>query len=162
MEQPKQLTPRQALFLGLFAAGAGLNALLAAFGAIPLKPTDAPPWVLACGGATFILLGAALIVSNGIAGRVGPDGDLPAGTSVSFQLTQYVLGAGIVGCLIAVLAWVAFGPGPRHFTTTLPFVGTRPSQGEISGRILFGLAAVLAVAFLIAATVRTVRRIRRR
>jgi hypothetical protein len=53
-----------------------------------------------------------MIVGYAVAGGVGPDGDLPAGTPRRVRVTQYLLGLGIVSALGAVATWVAFGPGP--------------------------------------------------
>jgi hypothetical protein len=163
MEQPKQLAPWQAVFVGLFSAVTGvLITLFAAPGAISAQQDGAPRWVLMCCGVMFILLGAAVIVGHVVAGGAGPDGDLPAGTPLGIRLTQYVLGAGGVGCLAAIFAWIAFGPGPRGFAISLPFLGTRPEQGEMVGRTVFGMAGVMAVALLVGVSVRTIRHIRSR
>jgi hypothetical protein len=139
-----------------------LITVLTARGAIPAQQDGTPRWVVACLGVMFILVGAALIVGNGLARGAEPDGDLPAGTPVSIRLIQYGLGAGGVGCLVAIFAWIAFGPGPRKFAITLPFLGTRPGQGETVGRTLFGIVAALAVVLMVAVSVRTIRRIRGR
>jgi hypothetical protein len=159
MDQPGQTA--QAVIVGLSAAGMGaLITVLTAYGEIPAAQNGTPPWVVECVGVMFMLLGAAVIVGNTLAGGARPDGDLPAGTPVLIRLVQYALGAGGVGCMAAIFGWIAFGSGPREFSIMLPFVGTRPAQGEIVGRTLFGIAAALAVALLIAVTIRTIRRIR--
>jgi hypothetical protein len=50
--------------------------------------------------------------------------------------------------MAAVFGWVAFGPGPRQFSSTpsLPFGTKRKQSGELSGRIAFGIATVFMVA----------------
>jgi hypothetical protein len=67
-------------------------------------------------------------------------------------LIQYFLGLGTVGSLTAVFTWIAFGPGERHFSTTivLPFTVHRGTSGDTSGRTLFGIAAVAFWLFLVA------------
>jgi hypothetical protein len=62
-------------------------------------------------------------------------------------LTQYLLGLGIVGAMAAIASWVAFGPGRRTFTATVPFLGRGPAS-EIVGRAAFGFGAVLMYVFL--------------
>lgn len=163
MEQPEQSASVQGAIAGLCAVGMGvLITLLTAVGVIPAQPEDAPRWVVACFGVMFILIGAAAIFGNVVAGGAGADGDLPAGTPVRTRLIQYALSTGGIGCLAAIFAWISFGPGPRQFAITLPFLGTRPEQNETLGRTLFGIVAALAVALWAAVTVRTIRRIRGR
>jgi hypothetical protein len=122
------LSPRAAVALGLVIIGAGLFLVLFAVGLVPGAEAslEAPRWVAACAGLMFALCGGAAIMGYAVAGGVGPDGDLPAGTPRRIRLTQYVLGLGIISSLAAIATWIAFGPGPRAFTVTLLFVGRRP------------------------------------
>jgi len=101
-----------------------------------------------------------MIVGYAVAGGVKPDGDLPAGTPRGVRVTQYLLGLGIISALGAVTTWVAFGPGSRAFTVTLPFVGRGPGD-ETVGRAAFGIGAVLMWIFLVVFVMISVRRIRR-
>jgi hypothetical protein len=99
-------------------------------------------------------------VGYALAGGVGPDGDLPAGTPRWIRVTQYLLGLGIISSLAAIATWIAFGPGPRAFTVTLPFVGRGPGD-ETVGRAVFGFGAVLMWMFLAAFVVVSIQRLRR-
>ena len=47
-----------------------------------------------------------------------------------------------LGALATVASFAAFGPGPRAFVFTLPFVG-EVLGAELIGRIFFGAMAVL-------------------
>ena len=119
-----------------------------------ITPTDAataPAWVPACAGLAFVAAGLVVIVDFGMA-RVGPDGQLEPGTPLPIQLASLLLALTIVGLLAAIAGWVAFGPGPRAFTTTfsLPFVATRSRGGETSGRIAFGISTVILVIVFVA------------
>ena len=136
--------------------------MLLAVGIIPGADAslEAPRWVVAAAGLSFVLAGAAMIVGYAVAGGAGPDGDLPAGTPRWVRITQTLLGVGIIGALGAVGSWIAFGPGPRAFTVTLPGVGRGPGD-ETVGRTVFGIGAVLVWIFLAAFVVVSVRRIRR-
>ena len=156
------LSPRAAVALGLVVSGMGVFIVLLAVGMIPggAASLQAPRWVVACAGSMFVLLGAALIVGYAVAGGAGPDGDLPAGTPRWVRITQSLLGVGIIGALGAVGSWIAFGPGPRAFTVTLPGVGRGPGD-ETLGRAVFGIGAVLVWIFLAVFAVVSVRRIRR-
>jgi len=156
------LSPRAAVALGLVVSGMGVLIVLLAVGIIPGAEAslEAPRWVVASAGLAFVLAGAAMIVGYAVAGGVGPDGDLPAGTPRWVRVTQYLLGLGIISALGAVATWVAFGPGPRAFTVTLPFIGRGPGD-ETVGRAVFGIGAVLMWIFLVVFVVVSVKRIRR-
>jgi hypothetical protein len=47
-----------------------------------------------------------------------------------------------LGSLATIVSFAAFGPGPRGFTFTLPFVG-EILGAELIGRIFFGAMALL-------------------
>jgi hypothetical protein len=164
MTQSTQLSPRAAVVLGCLVAAMGGLVILLALGMI--GPTESsidrtPPWVVVCAGLAFVLCGAALIVGFAVAGGAGPDGDLPAGTPWGVRLTQYLLGLGISGLLAAIATWVAFGPGPRTFSATVPFVGRGPAK-EWLGRGVFGVGAVLMYLFIAVMAVISARRLRGR
>lgn len=156
------LSPRAAVALGLVVGAMGGLIVLLAAGVIPGagEKLEAPRWVVAVAGLSFVLAGAAMIVGYAVAGGAAPDGDLPAGTPRWVRVTQSLLGLGIVGSLAAVATWIAFGPGPRAFTVTLPFVG-RGAGDETFGRVVFGAGAVLTWMFFVAFAIVSVRRIRR-
>lgn len=149
--------------LGLIFIAAGTFIVLLSVGVVPgaEQSLEAPPWVAACAGLMFALCGGAIIVGYAVAGGAGPDGDLPPGTPRWVRATQYLLGLGIIGGLAAIATWIAFGPGPRTFTVTIPFVGRGPGE-EIVGRVVFGAGAVLMWVFLFVFLVVSVQRLRRR
>ncbi len=135
------LSPRGALLIGACAVAAGVAPILAALGVLPIPMTPGTPsWVGLCAGGMFVLLGLALV--NGYAGAPGPARDL----------RQAVLGAGICAALAAVSGWVAFGPGERHFSTSVSglFFSTRRAGGELMGRAAFGMGATLSAAIAVA------------
>ena len=105
-------------------------------------------------GLMFVMAGLAIALDYGIAGGVGPDGDLPQGTPMAVRIGNLIFGGGIVGLMTSVFGWVAFGSGPRHFSSTvaLPFVAVRQQSGELSGRIAFGVATVLMAFMFLACT----------
>ena len=164
MSQQTQLSPRAAVALGLIVVAAGLVIAFLAVGLIgsgTAMSDQVPQWVGVCAGLAFVLAGAALIVGFAVAGGAGPDGDLPPGTPWGIRLAQYLLGLGIVGAMAAIASWVAFGPGRRTFTATIPFLG-RGSASEIVGRAAFGFGAVLMYIFLAVFVVVSARRLRGR
>ena len=75
------------------------------------------------------------------------------------RLTQYLLGLGVISCLATIATWIAFGPGPRAFTVSLPFVG-RGAGSETVGRAVFGTGAVLMWVFFAVFVVVSAQRLR--
>jgi len=118
---------------------------------------------LAAAGATFICGGLAVILDFAVAGGVGPDNDFKPGTPTVIRVLNLCLGLAIIGSMAAIAGWIAFGRGPRHFTTTLtlPFMPMpeRWASGELSGRIAFGAASILMGLMFVACAVSGVRRI---
>ena len=163
MNTPTPLSPRAAVALGFLFIAMGVFLVLFSVGLVPGAEAslEAPRWVGACAGLMFVLCGGAMIVGYAVAGGVGPDGDLPAGTPRWVRLTQYLLGLGIISSLAAIATWIAFGPGRRAFTVTLPFAGRGPGD-ETAGRVVFGIGAVLMWVFLVVFLVVSVQRLRRR
>lgn len=163
MNTPTPLSPRAAVALGFLFIAMGVFLVLFSVGLVPGAEAslEAPRWVGACAGLMFVLCGGAMIVGYAVAGGVGPDGDLPAGTPRWVRLTQYLLGLGIISSLAAIATWIAFGPGRRAFTVTLPFAGRGPGD-ETVGRVVFGIGAVLMWVFLVVFLVVSVQRLRRR
>ncbi|HEY5060303.1 MAG TPA: hypothetical protein VII52_02155 [Gemmatimonadaceae bacterium] len=156
------LTPRQAVAFGLLTIAMGFTPLLSRFvPARPHRPDDAPPWVVLLVGAVFVLCGLALIVGYGIARDIGPTGELEPNAPRPIRAVQRLLGFSTVACMCAIMAWVGFGKGERHFSTTrsLPFVSWHSHGGELSGRIVFGSVAVLMAAALAAVLIVAARRL---
>jgi len=149
--------------MGALFMASGVFPILVGAGIIPRGDADAPAWVIGAAGATFICAGLAVVLDYGIAGGVGPDNDLLPGTPTSVRVANLILGLAIVGLMAAIAGWIAFGPGPRHFTTTLivPFVPAprRWASGEWPGRVAFGVGSVLMAAMFVACAVSGVRRI---
>ena len=115
---------------------------------------------MACG--TYpVLAGLAIIVDYGMAGASPVDGSLPDSAPFFLKVTQYVLGLAIVGLMFAVFAWIAFGAGQRQFSSSisLPFWSSSGRSSERSGRIAFGIGAVLMGLFLVLAAVSGAKRL---
>jgi hypothetical protein len=67
----------------------------------------------------------------------------------------------IVGLMFAVFAWVAFGPGERHFSSSvsIPGLSTSAHSSASSGRIAFGIGAGFIGLFFVVATVSGAKRL---
>ena len=108
-------------------AGAAVVAL--ATGIIPSDEAkfNAPHWVVGACGGVFMLAGIMILVP-------------PAMLRV-----QYFFGAVLLSMFASVFGWIAFGPGEREFSGSMS-VGVITSTAQpsaSSGRIVFGIAAVL-------------------
>ena len=141
--QPQGPLPRQPLSrpvalvgsLLCFICGAAVFAV--AIGALPAQPgtLQAPRWVAGCAGLIF--MAGAFIPLNAACGL--PD-----------WLNQ-LIGLTVSLGLAVVFNWVAFFPGERHFSSTfsVPGVSISTGGGQLAGRIMFGLAALLADAIVL-------------
>jgi hypothetical protein len=143
------LSPRGALFIGLASAIVGVLPILTGLGVfVPDKvEPGTPAWVLVCAGLMFVVAGVTIIVNYAFAGGVGPDGDFRTGTRLAVRAASLLLGLVILALMIAVMGWIAFGSGPRRFSSTfaLPFLTRRWASSETSGRMMFGAATVVMV-----------------
>lgn len=151
-ESNDKLTPRGAVVMGILFMAAGTYPVLAGFGVVPVNPSPGvPPWVILAVGSMFMLAGLAIINGYAVAGASQADGSLPDDAPLFARVTQYLLGLAIVGLMFAVFAWVAFGPGERHFSSSisLPFWSISSHSSERSGRIAFGIGAGLMGLFFV-------------
>jgi hypothetical protein len=162
MASAQQLSPRAAILWGLVCMAVGCAPILIGLGVVPGELTPGTPgWVGVAAGLTFVCAGAAVIVGYAVAGGVGPDGDLPAGTPFAVRVTQNLLGFCIVGLMESITAWIAFGPGERHFSSTLTWAfGVKSAAAsEREGRIVFGAGAVAIGIIWVVLTIVSVRRL---
>ena len=149
--------------MGLIFVGCGMPPILIGLGV--LTPSRAEPgtpaWVGICAGLLFVIAGLVIILDYAIAGGVGSDGEFQPGTPFVIRVANFFLGMTIVGLMIAVFGWVAFGSGPRRFSTTMsvPFMASHWASGEMSGRIAFGGATALMVIMFVCCTVVGVERL---
>jgi hypothetical protein len=147
----RPLSPGATAWVGALCALMGLVILFVALGIIPTDESKlhAPHWVVGAAGLMFFLAGVAILT--------GPPPDTPEASRTTWR--TFLLGLGIVGALAAVFNWVAFGPGPRAFggSVSIPFVSVSGASSERSGRIAFGIAAVVIDAFAVWVIVRGLR-----
>jgi hypothetical protein len=152
-----------AVVLGVLTIACGLLPLLLGFGRNhPTAPSTAPTWMGIAICLVFISGGFSVIVDYGIAHR-RPDGEYPPNTSPYVRLADTLIGLVIVGLMAAIFAWVAFGPGPRAFSSfiAIPFLAVGVHSSELTGRIAFGFGAVLFALMFLACGVSGLKRLRR-
>jgi hypothetical protein len=121
-----------AVLMAAAFVGAGGAILALALGWMRVDPTtlEAPRWVIACAGLMFIAAGVVPL-------------SLAFGFADWFNQLSALVAA---GALAAVFNWIAFFPGARHFTGTTSVLGLRlaaGASGEMTGRIIFGIPALL-------------------
>lgn len=141
-----QLSPRGRLGVAAvcIATGAAIAALAA--GIIPADESKfhAPHWVVGACGLVFMLAGSMIL--------------MPAG----MRRAQGLIGAVLLSLFAAIPGWIAFGAGERVFGGGLSFGGitsaTHPN--EMTGRIVFGAAAILVGLFAAYGWVRWLRSMR--
>ena len=154
------------MVMGVTFIAAGIVPILFGLGVMtpPPTPSDGPPtpgWVGIAAGLMFVLAGLDVILDYAIADGVGPDNDLKPGTPLTIRGLNLLFGMSIVGLLTAISAWVAFGAGPRSFSSTivLPFMWRHnPHASEMSGRMVFGFGTVLTALMFVLCGVVGLRR----
>lgn len=158
MSGEKPSSRRSAILIGTIVALTGVAIVGAAIWGSAEK-FHAPRWVVgACGGA-FLFFGGWTAAAYALGyDPARPEETLP---SPGVQLMALVPGMLLFA---APFHWIAFGPGPREFSTTLsaPFVSARTGSSGLSGRIAFGRGVVVIDAILVAAVIRLVRAGRKR
>lgn len=159
---PNQLSPRGAIIVGILFMVFGAYPVLLGLGVVHGRPAPGvQPWVVLAAGSMFILAGLAMINGYAVAGGSQANGDLAADAPLAARVTQFVLGTSIVGLMFAVFAWVAFGSGERHFSSSfsIPGLSTSGQSSERSGRIVFGIAAVFIGLFFVFGAVSGAKRL---
>jgi len=143
--------------LGIAFTCSGIYFLLEAFGALP-PPGEAhtPPAFVLVIGLAFLFAGLTCVVRSW-AGLMDSQDKVPGGTPRWTQVSYRALAIGGAGALAIISTWIAIGSGPRVISTALPFA-TMQTTGDVVGRTVFGLGAVIVWIYVIALTVTTVRK----
>jgi hypothetical protein len=131
--------PRRKLaVVGIACVLGGIVILLRTVGLIgDAGDIHAPGWMVGAAGLAFVLVGIAV--------ATGPADGRPAATSAPPTWRRHVLAGAIVGLMAAAPHWIAFGPGERRFGGILgvPFLAVSSAVSETTGRVAFGIGAVL-------------------
>jgi hypothetical protein len=159
-DKSRQATSLELLLIGLLAIAMGALAALAVSGLLPGKSAGAPIWIGVAGGMIFVFAGGALVL-RWFAGGEAHDSELPESSPRWLRASYSLIGLACIGLLAAIGTWVAFGPGERAFTMTIPYGGSGPGNQSI-GRIAFGVGALVSWLFFILAARSYWRRLTRR
>jgi len=143
MGEPIPATPKNRYFIGAVAMAAGAYFFVVGADLLPIPGGPAnlhgPLWLVLCVGLAFCLAGVAIVIQ--IFGHASDRGDLPASAPFWIRLLQYLIGVAIFACFGLIGTWVAFGPGERHFSGTIPLAD--PATNTAIGRIVFGIGAAI-------------------
>jgi hypothetical protein len=152
-------TSNELLVVGLLAVAMGAMVMLAVSGVLPGKGTHAPMWVGGCGGLAFVLAGGALIL-RWFAGGETHDAEMPQDTAFWLRAIYDLTGLSCIGALAAIGTWVAFGPGERTFSMSVPFFGKGPANEGLA-RAAFGIGAAMVWLFFVLAARKSWRKLMR-
>jgi hypothetical protein len=129
--------------LGAIVSAIGLYIGLVGLGLLPPPgEAHAPMWVVMSAGLCFLLGGLGILLPAAVTGEVRNDGELPAGAPYWLRVFQYLLVLTLFAAFAMMGSFVAFGPGPRSFSVSLPF-GSTNEGSDIFGRVAFGVGAVI-------------------
>lgn len=142
MPQPAALN-KETITVGVIAGAIGLYFLLVGLGTLPIPggPNNlhGPLWIVFFAGLAFFLAGISALLQG--FGGANDQGEFPADAPSWFRVAQYLIGLMIFVAFGAIGSWIAFGPGERVFSGSLPFVSG--SVGSSIGRTVFGIGAVI-------------------
>jgi hypothetical protein len=149
-------SPADLYGIGIAFAAAGFYFVLAGSGALPMPgETASPPFIIVCAGLAFLFAGFTAVVR---AKACANDSELPSDAPPWTQAAYRVLAIGMADAMATIGTWIAIGSGPRAFDLSGPF-GEMHTTGELIGRSVFALGAVVVWIYVIALTVGTVRKL---
>jgi hypothetical protein len=162
MTQPRTaMTAGQASVAGIVFMVFGAWLLFVGTGVPHIAPAKGVPLgMVSLFGAMFACAGGATFVRYRYLGALPSDANSGMTGSTVARSIQLGLSLAAVGCMCAMCAWVAFGPGQRTFksSSSIPFLGL---TDERTGRIGFGLAAALLAVAWVARAAGGLRALRR-
>jgi hypothetical protein len=152
-------SPADVVGIGIVFATGGTYFVLVAMGVLP-EPSEsvahAPAVIILAIGLAFLFAGLTCMV-RAKAGMTDHESDVPDSAPRWTKVSYRVLAIGAAGALAIIGIWVAIGSGPRAFTVSAPFAEMQ-TAGELIGRTVFGLGAVIVLIYAVALTVGTVRK----
>jgi hypothetical protein len=156
MRTQDQASPHDVISVGVAFSTAGLYFMLGAMGYLPMPEAHAPWFIAFCAGAAFLFAGLTCFV-RARGGMTDEQSDMPDSAPRSLQLSYRAFAIAAAGALAIIGSWIAIGSGPRVFGLTVPF--GEMQAGEMIGRAVFALGAVIVWIYLFALTVSTVRKL---
>jgi len=154
---PHQASPHEVAGFGVAMSLAGLYFMLGAYGLLPMPETNGPTFIVFAAGAAFLFAGLVCF-TRARAGMTDIQTDVPDSAPAWIRLSYRMLAIGIFSAFATIGTWIAIGSGPRAFTVSSSF-GSMQTSGDLLGRTIFGLGAVIVWIVVIALTVGTVRKL---
>lgn len=127
------------IIVGAITVAMGAFIIAGGLGFLPRGPAD--PTVPLIQQQAITLCIGVVFAAGGIAAM------LTTAPGRASRILNGLLGLVIVVGLTSLLGWVAIGPGSRGFASPLAILG--PKVNEVSGRIMFGLGALLGLLILV-------------
>jgi hypothetical protein len=157
---PRRASPHDVVGLGVAFSATGLYFMLGAAGYAPMPEGNSPVFIAFCAGLAFLLAGLTCMVRarTGMTDTPDTPSEVSGGLPRLTQGPYRILAIGAAGALAAIGGWIAIGAGPRAFSVAAP-LAEMPTAGEMIGRTLFALGAVIVWIYVIALTVGTVRKL---
>jgi hypothetical protein len=152
-----QASPHDVIGVGIAFAVAGLYVMLGAAGYAPMPESNSPAFIGFCAGAAFLFAGLTCMI-RARAGMLNMETEIPDSAPRWTKMSYRVLAIGAAGALATIGTYVAIGSGPRAFSLSAPFIEMQ-TTGEVLGRAVFALGAVIVWIIVIALTVGTVRKL---
>lgn len=112
----------------------------------PPSRINGPLWIALFVGLVFLSAGIAVIV-RGALGINDQSSELPAGTPAWLNMIYWLAGLLAAAGLAGIGTWVVFGGGTREFSMSGFISGP---LGELFGRTIFGIGAIMAWLFVAA------------
>ena len=128
--------------IGLLGIAIGTAIILSVTGVLPVQGRLQPGvtnWIVICAGVVFASIGCVFALTGFSGTKIGSR--VRARAPVLFRLLNFLVAVVALSSLATIASFAAFGPGPRAFTFTLPFVG-QVLGAELIGRIFFGAIAL--------------------
>lgn len=156
--EPGRARPADVVGLGVAFAAAGLYFVLAGIDILPFPGgTQTPGAIIVCAGLAFLFAGLTCFV-RAKAGMTDSQDDVPATAPLWLALSYRAFGIGVAGALALIGTWIAIGTGPRAFNISGP-IGEMHTTGEVIGRSVFALGAVIVWIYVLVLTVGTLRKL---
>jgi hypothetical protein len=157
VQASRQASPHEVIGVGIAFSAAGLYFMLGAAGYLPMPETNGPTFIVFCAGLAFAFAGLTCMV-RARAGMTDSQSEVPDSAPRWTKVSYRMLAIGAAGALATIGTWIAIGSGPRAFSLSAPLAEMQ-TAGEMVGRTVFGLGAVIVWIYVIALTVGTVRKL---
>lgn len=153
----REASPHEVAGLGIALSLAGLYFMLGSLGVLPMPDADGPAFLVFAAGAAFLFAGLFCLGcarTEMTDHQTPPIEAAPGWVALSYQ----ALSIGVLGAVATVGTWAAINSGPHTFSASSQFVSAQ-TTGDLIGRTVFGLGAVIVWICVIALTVSTVRKL---